>query len=1279
MKQREFYIKHINQYLIGPGVNQNIFGFDAKNELLNNYPLQAYYSGILFPEIELANSENEKNQTTDNSDFTEQGTKEQDKIIENNTGQKENIKNKEETERSYSEVNSYFPSNNGLTFCIGTETKNIDVTFSAGRYIDIFNKDKKQIKIKINKNEFEQLKDTSNDYSFEFAENVDYAPINKEEGWLFISKEISENVGTTKHKISNYKKKIKDLRIINPYEDPILKKFDLITGGVYFKRKELLEPVKITLLEDDEFTVTDKKNTEIKIDTEESSFPIFTNENNEIIAKCFVKIITENGKRYVKLLLANTSPKHPRNKFSFGKEPLNEKCLFQTKIEVNANLQPYKNELSENKYDFEASLINHQYRNLNSYGIGHSCAVQWETEKPSNIFTTFLPKVKVRSVSNEFRKENEHLKEIANIKNLSVWTPFDKEIICQKLTEFVKGYDNWIVEQEKLSEKEPSNKNYADNLIKEQKYNSKRLHKNIEILKNNPDVFDAFLLANTAMYIQMIISIDEKFGKKEKELIDFDKIFEEDTNVSYTSLKYFENYEPKKPIIYYPFQLSFLLLNIESITDKNATDRNDIVDLLWFPTGGGKTEAYLAVTALTIIWRRFKNPDNLEGVSVIMRYTLRLLTAQQFERASKLIVALEFMNRRQEEIPTNKLNTSKINLGSSKKAISIGMWVGGATTPNKIAIARDEINDTQGKTLKTQIDELNKAIKKPKNADSVVNRFQVSACPWCGCKTITKIPKTDEFSHAFYVNKTFTIECLNNKCEFSNKIPIDVVDDSLYINPPTLLFATVDKFAQLSHREEGNLFFHSKPNDNGLPPDLIIQDELHLLNGPLGSIVGLFEVIVENLSTKENHKPKIIASTATTRNTQRQVGNLYGNRTVNIFPPQGLTYDDNYFSFTDTKKTGQRLHVGFMPTGKTSIDTQVRAVLPNLLLARILLFKKLKEENNKEKAIDLINNYWTIVSYYNSLKDVGKIYNKVNDEIHSGIKRLHEQFNINNNLYNFNHYGLINRTKELTSRIESTKIKNYLNELQADFQLKSTISKKGGKYDQVKDTVDIVLASNMFSVGIDISRLNIMLMNGQPKNIAEYIQASSRVARKHEGLVINLLDANRAREKSYFEHYLPFHEAYYKYVEPLTVTPFTDITFEKVLNSILISFVRHKKGLYKNENAHDFKGDIADLEQLINDRIPKDENEIFQKVKKLLGELKTDWLSQINTVKQSNIGKSEKDKIKLKYKDLIGKSQKQEQWSLMNSMREVDTNSIIEISLNQSTTINDEKENVEQE
>jgi len=1269
MKERDFYIKHLDRTLIGPGANAGIFGFDTNTELLNSHPLQMYYSGILFPEIK--SSENSEKQCISSiEDQNSQSGFIEKEVFENDTNSTEpvstndqfNGKIKEENENKESiEVNSYFPTNIGLTFCIDKDVNKLKVTFTAGKYIDVFNKDKKAIKIKIDKNDFDKLKNTSSEYHFEFYENIEYEPINDKHGWMYISKEISDNVKATKNKISNYKRKLKELDFPNPYDDTILKKFDLITGGHYYKRIELFES--------------------LEIDLNQKKFTVFKDDSGKEIAVCYIKEYFENDRKYVKLLLANTFDKHPRNEFSFGKEKLNQKCLFQTKIQVHANLLPYKDKLIENKYDDEATLINYQYREHKFYGIGHGCAVQWSKSEnnnahPNMIETTFLPQVKVRSVSNNFRHENQHLKEIAKVKNLTVWTEFSRELICDKLTEFVNAYSNWIESQKQKSQSENQFKEIANDIIKNQEYNRNRLLKNIDLLRNNPEIYDTFILANTAMYIQMIISRDEQFSSKEKELADFEHLFKNNKDLNYKSFDFFKNYTPDKPIIYYPFQLSFLLLNIESITVINSDDRNNLVDLLWFPTGGGKTEAYLAVTALTILWRRIKNPDNFEGVSVIMRYTLRLLTAQQFERASRLILALEFMNRKQNEIPTNALISKNINIGNSKIPISIGMWVGGATTPNKIEDAKYELKPTQKdgkliydpKTLVGKVKQINEKPEDYKNADKVTNIFQLSSCPWCGCKTITKNPETGKFIYAFRIDKEFEIECLNKYCEFKNKIPVDVVDDSLYNQPPTLLFATVDKFAQLSHREEGHKFFNSL--NEKLPPDLIIQDELHLLNGPLGSIVGLFELMVEYLSTKGNSRPKIIASTATTRNTNKQVQNLYGNRTVNIFPPQGITYDDNYFSFTDNEKTGQRLHVGFMPTGKTSVDTQVRALLPNILFARILLYKELKKDKS---AID---NYWTIVSYYNSLKDVGKIYNKVNDEILSELKRLHEQFIEGNKTdYNFNHFGLIHRTKELTSRIESTKVKNTLNELSNKFEI---VKEPNKNYWTVKDTVDLVLASNMFSVGIDISRLNVMLMNGQPKNIAEYIQASSRVARKFEGVVINLLDANRAREKSYFEHYLPFHEAYYKYVEPLTVTPFTDITFEKVLNSILVCYVRHKKGLYKNDSAHDFKGDIEELKLLIKDRITIDETEIFPNAIKYLEKLKNEWLSRIKTIEQQNAGKQENEKVKLKYKnDLITQSTKQDDWSLMNSMREVDTNSLIITNLN--SLINEQEENIQEE
>ena len=457
-----------------------------------------------------------------------------------------------------------------------------------------------------------------------------------------------------------------------------------------------------------------------------------------------------------------------------------------------------------------------------------------------------------------------------------------------------------------------------------------------------------------------------------------------------------------------------------------------------------------------------------------------------------------------------------------------------------------------------------------------------------------------------------------------------------------MLFATVDKFAMLSHREEGYLLFNSL-NKEKLPPDLIIQDELHLLSGPLGSVTGLYESIVEMLSTKDCKKPKIIASTATTRNTEHQVAMLYGNRELNIFPPMGITYDDNFFSFVSSDS--KRKHIGFMPTGKTSLNTQLQ-IIGNLLLARIELFRYfLKKENlSKEDAIQKENNFWTIVSFYNSLRDVGKIYNKVPAEIQTHIRLLHNRYNLEKTAYGFNYWGLSSRTKELTSRVESNSIKKLLGELEQSFDL---VVKDGQNF--VKNAVDLVLASNMFSVGIDIKRLNVMLMNGQPKNIAEYIQSSSRVGRDDKGIVINLLDANRSREKSYFENYVAFHNAYYKFVEPLSVTPFTEIALDKAIASLLICFVRHKKGLYKDNQAKDYKGDIKELIDFLKDRI---KNPVQQKYAlDRLEKLSKNWLEKAS------------GKPQLTYKgELIRRFSEMNEWGLMMSMREIDTNSVIKIT-----------------
>ena len=766
-------------------------------------------------------------------------------------------------------------------------------------------------------------------------------------------------------------------------------------------------------------------------------------------------------------------------------------------------------------------------------------------------------------------------------------------------------------------------------IILKQKQNLNRLNKSIEILKND-NVFKAFQIANTAMYIQLITSNDIDFGEGEKELSEINN------HIDYNSLDFFKEYDaeerkqdgkikfiPK----YRPFQLAFMLLSIDGIINKQSKSRKELVDLIWFPTGGGKTEAYLAVTALTIIWRRLVNETGFEGTTVIMRYTLRLLTAQQFERASRLISALEFLRQQPDFSDILK-----------SEPITIGLWVGMASTPNKLEVAKNKVDD-----IEKECDRKN---GNPKEK----NIFQISACPWCGTKLISQ--NNGVWDYGFdYTKHDFKINCINSKCAFHKKIPVQVVDELLYENPPTLLFGTVDKFAMLAWQEKAFMFFNTH-DENKLPPDLIIQDELHLLSGPLGSITGIYESIIELLSTKNGFAPKIIASTATTRNTDSQIEKLYGNRKVKVFPPTGITQEDSFFA-KEEKSKSKRRYLGFMPTGKTAVDTQLQ-ILAHLLVARLEVFL------NKETK-GSANNYWSIVSYYNSLRDVGRTNNKVGDEIttYTGFlqNRLSSLFPGHIDDYKYNFQGIYSRTKELTSRIPSEKIKETLSEIEKAFSDKSfNTDEAGRKY--LNDVVDLILATNMISVGIDISRLNIMLLNGMPKNIAEYIQASSRVGRSTKGLAVTLFDPNRAREKSYFEHFKTFHQTFYKAVEPLSVTPFTENTINKMLSSMLVAFIRqnYPGELNRNNQAGYFTKDkIKPLLDFIKLRFGKYEND-FELFENETNRLAEEWEAKISQV---NLQKY--DEILLKPGEHDGDN---EDWILMQSMREVDTNTYIQIKGN---------------
>ena len=1186
----------IKNNLIGP--NSDVFVSNPENEIISDFPLSRYYSGILFPQRDIDETQKDsigKNADAnanaeiddDNKDIPPQP--ENDSMEDGNDDDYNNTAKspKTEDEKEYSEANQYFPTNFGLTFCTPKDAKTLTVTFNYAKYIQINPID---AVIEITEEDFKK-----------FSENP-YNSVSKyfkyENGLMSLNKEEFDKGGLS---VSNYRSRFKEneqqTELINSVT---YKKGELLLGRLWKRVKK--GPINIEL-----------NLTEINVD-ESKEYPIEKGEDNSIVACYYKKIYETNYGKFIKILLANRL-NHPKNRFSFGNELLNTKTIFQGEISVSGvTFLPYKQLSETNPFDEELNLINFQYRNENSFAIGHGCAVQWNYDKnPTELKTTFLPEVDIKNYSNAFRENfPENLKDITELKNLSIWTNLDKPTIIQKLILFAKEYRNWIKTKQETTKADDNYKKSLNTILEKQNKTYNRLIKNINLLNENEVAFKSFLLANTAMYIQMLISNKDLFGKKGVELSEIGKDF------NYNDLDFFKNHSFKPN--YRPFQLAFFLLNIESIIKEDSDDRNNVVDLLWFPTGGGKTEAYLAITAFTIISRRILHGKDADGVSVIMRYTLRLLTAQQFERATKLILSLDFLRR------FYKPNDEYF-FGENK--VSIGMWVGASTTPNLYKDAQ--------KVRKNINDEIVKLNNKKEGNYQNKNTFPITNCAWCGCNLVTKNQIGNFDLGYFATDKTFSTNCLNPDCAFCKELPIYFVDDKIYDNPPTLLFATVDKFAMLSHREEGHRLFNSLEEDK-LPPDLIIQDELHLLSGPLGSITGLYESIVEMLSTKGKRKPKIITSTATTRNTGQQVAMLYGNRELNIFPPMGVTYDDNFFSYVSTES--KRKHIGFMPTGKTALNSQIR-ILGFLLLARIELFKYYREKENlsQEETIRQENNFWTIVSFYNSLRDVGKVYNKVPAEISDFLKLLHNRYQLNKQIYGFNYFGLAGRTKELTSRIESNSIKKLLDELEMKFSL---ISKDG--LTSVKNTVDLVLASNMFSVGIDIERLNIMLMNGQPKNVAEYIQASSRVGRNDKGIVINLLDANRSRDKSYFENYIPFNNAYYKFVEPLSVTPFTEIALDKVLASLLVCFVRHKQGLYLDKRAKDFTGNYEELKTFISERIRNKKQLDYA-----LDKLKV--LAEKWTTKEGD----------LTYKILIKKMSDLDDWSLMMSMREIDTNSIVQI------------------
>lgn len=739
-----------------------------------------------------------------------------------------------------------------------------------------------------------------------------------------------------------------------------------------------------------------------------------------------------------------------RQKGGDRRDTAEERAWFQTSLEATVKApavlsgRPVRR-AGSTKDDFAAELI---YREAVEYAVGHTCAASWSLDERGSVTavrTNWIPASVVHPVSFDGDEVFAAVRADGKLRPFSAaWLAAAS---CPEITAALslvpEAYERWIAgERARIPGLPARLQSFARTHEELWKRGASRMRAAISRLESDDSLFRSFKLANRAMARQRLWARPDE-----------------------------------KDLSWRPFQIAFILLVLESAVDNGHSDR-DVMDLLWFPTGGGKTEAYLGVIAMVLFHRRLAARGMPEGagVSVLMRYTLRVLTTQQFDRAAKLVLACEEIRMSGEK-------------GLGSEPFSIGLWVGSTAIPNRVADA---------------------------HSDPEQRAFQVKECPACRERLVL------DRDHSAY-----QVCCINARCGFGaarRPLPLWTVDQDIYARLPSLLIGTVDKFAQVARKEEtGRLFGIGTPHR---PPDLIIQDELHLISGPLGTLTGLYETAIDAFCSRDDGpRPKVIGSTATIRMAERQVRDLF-NRSLFQFPPPGLDAGNSCFAVTENDPGRARLYLGVTTAGRSAKFT-LQSVAASLLQATGSAAVPLAEQDA----------YWTLVTYFNSLRELGGAHVLFLDDVPKSMAEYagrRAELAARGNL----------ELAELTSRLSQAEIPGVLAQL--------------GKKKPERGVLDVLLSTNMISVGVDIPRLALMVVNGQPKGIAEYIQATSRVGRdRAPGLVLTVFNGGKPRDRSHFETFTTWHATLYRDVEPTSVTPFAARALDKALRGVLVALTRH--------------------------------------------------------------------------------------------------------------------------
>ncbi|CVI54689.1 DISARM system helicase DrmA [Agrobacterium leguminum] len=788
---------------------------------------------------------------------------------------------------------------------------------------------------------------------------------------------------------------------------------------------------------------------------------------------------------------------------------------FQVRLEVRSELPlfPRTDMTGFGSEDPDAAMADLHYRDVAEFAVGNATSAGWVPDEEGVVraaHTDFLPLAEVERV-----EPNEKIGATFGMEDLSKLAARDPDALVAALSGLPGEYASWIdTEASRIGtiEGEPRRRTAA-RLLDAARRAQGRIEAGIGLLKKDKWARLAFQAMNEAV---ARAARQRTAGR---------------------------NGDPaaQKQPTWRPFQLAFVLLNLPGLNDKLHEDR-EIVDLLFFPTGGGKTEAYLGLAAWTIAHRRLTADGKLgAGVSVLMRYTLRLLTLDQLSRAAGVVCALELMRGE----PAWMEGTQRL-LGDWP--IEIGLWVGSAASPNRLGGQGNPNPDTaviRVKRFKTSGREAPAPIK---------------VCPWCA-EPFT----ADSFACTpnALAPKNMEIRCTNADCDFTGgrALPILTVDEAIYRRLPAFVIATVDKFAGLPWLGEAGAFFghvnrtdewgfygandkagDGRPLGNGFtldPPDLIIQDELHLISGPLGTVAALYEVALDRLASRTmmglRVRPKIVASTATVRRATAQIKALFDRESTEIFPPPGPDRRDSFFAETvPPTQRPARLYLGLAAPGKG----------PKLVFLRTLTTLLAAAQKEADDGNDA-DSYMTALGYFNALRELGGARRIVEDEVRSYLSDYGDK---RRRVAPPDQPFASRRMRdvlELTSRESTDKV------AAAKDSLAVVAADKAG--------VDVALATNMISVGLDIGRLGLMLMQGQPKSASEYIQASSRVGRLPDkpGLVVTLLNAQKPRDRLHFERFRQFHAAFYRVVEPTSVTPWAARAIDRALAAVIVACVRH--------------------------------------------------------------------------------------------------------------------------